>query len=193
MPGRLHPKHLNYGTNFHLWHKPHDFIVDVGSGGSPYEYASVLVDKFPIDTYQRGGPKLVIPEGKNFIQADAEKLPFKDKEVDFLFARHVFEHIEHPEQACREVIRVAKRGYIETPTRLWEKLFTRPPDKHRWIVETEGEKQVFSLNKYDRVFGEFFDYLFCFDKKFQVLFWNNYELFMNCFYWEDDFVWEVRK
>lgn len=192
MPGGLYPKKLNYGTGFYLWHKPHDIIVDVGSGGAPYEYATILVDKFPTDDYQRGR-KLVIPEGRNFIQADIESLLFKDKEVDFLFARHLFEHIENPAKACREIIRVAKRGYIETPTRMWERLFTRTPDKHRWIVEIEGEKLVFSPNEYGRVFGEFFDELFCYDNKFQVLFWNNYELFMNCYYWEDDFVWEIRK
>jgi ubiquinone/menaquinone biosynthesis C-methylase UbiE len=138
---------------------------------------------------------LKIPPGKNFIQADAENLPFKDKEVDFLFCRHVFEHIEHPEIACKEIIRVAKRGYIQTPTRFWERMFTKPRGEHRWIVETEGEKLVFTPKTYDQVPGwtKFFDELFAYDKKFQVLFWNNYELFMNCYYWEDDFVWEVRK
>jgi len=193
MPGGVYPKILNYGRDFHLWHKPDDFVVDVGSGDGPYEYASVLVDKFPKDDYQRGGTVLVVPEGKKFIQADIESLPFKNKEVDFLFTRHIFEHVEHPDKACQEITRVAKKGYIETPTALWESLFTRSHDKHRWIVETEGKKLVFQPNRYERVFDNFFDHLWAYNKKFQVLFWNNYQLFMNCFYWEDDFEWEVKK
>jgi len=40
----------------------------------------------------------------------AEKLPFKDKEFDFVFMMDVLEHVKNPKQAINEAIRVTKQG-----------------------------------------------------------------------------------
>lgn len=170
--------------------KPDYKIVDLGSGGYPFEYANILIDKYIQDNYHRG-KELVIPDGKKFIQADAKNLHFRDKEVDFINCRHIFEHFENPEKACKEIIRVAKSGYIETPTPLWELLFGRPPDKHRWIIEVKNNKIVFTKNTFNRPFGDFFDRLFKENKEFQSLWWENYKLFVNCIYFTDFFEFTI--
>ena len=161
-------------------------IVDLGSGAYPFKLANILIDKYVKDNYHRGRG-LIIPEGKQFIQADAENLPFKDKEIDFIHCRHIFEHFKNPEVACKEIIRVAKSGYIETPTPLWELLFGRPPDKHRWIIEVKDGVIVFSRNHFNRPFNDFFDRLFAHNKEFQSLWWKNYRLFVNCVYFTNSF------
>jgi 2-polyprenyl-3-methyl-5-hydroxy-6-metoxy-1,4-benzoquinol methylase len=50
------------------------------------------------------------PEGVEFRQAQAEKLPFADGEFDFVWIFDVLEHVEKPEAVLREVARVLKPG-----------------------------------------------------------------------------------
>ena len=52
---------------------------------------------------------------ENFVKADAQDLPFKDKEFDVAILGEVLEHIEDPELAIREAIRVANRVIITVP------------------------------------------------------------------------------
>jgi len=54
--------------------------------------------------------------------ADALRMPFKDKVFDYIVASHVFEHVKEPEVFLRELMRVGRAGYIETPNVLFERL-----------------------------------------------------------------------
>lgn len=45
-----------------------------------------------------------------FLQADAQLLPFRDNWFDFCFSQNAFEHIPDPEKALREVARVTRPG-----------------------------------------------------------------------------------
>ncbi len=47
-------------------------------------------------------------------------MPFADNEFDFVYCRHVLEDLYNPFFACDEMSRVAKAGYIETPSPLAE-------------------------------------------------------------------------
>lgn len=67
------------------------------------------------------------------VQGDLESLPFHDKAFDYVICTHVLEHVDDPAQACRELIRVAKAGYIETPSELNERLFGGGPI-HKWMI-----------------------------------------------------------
>jgi len=44
------------------------------------------------------------------VNADGERLPFKDDCLDYIFSFHTMEHLPHPESAIREWIRVVKPG-----------------------------------------------------------------------------------
>lgn len=68
------------------------------------------------DFYGRAGAPLQNPDGKPLYKCSVEQMPFKDKEFDFVYCSHVLEHVVDPIRACRELMRVARRGYIETPT-----------------------------------------------------------------------------
>ena len=110
-------------------------VLEVGSGHRPHPRADVLVDKY-LEDVERGG-KLVTD--RPFIQADAAELPFKLKAFDYVICRQVLEHLETPEVFFREISRVGRAGYIETPSTIWEHLHpTR--EYHRWyILEIDDE------------------------------------------------------
>jgi ubiquinone/menaquinone biosynthesis C-methylase UbiE len=52
--------------------------------------------------------------------ASSERLPYENKEFDFVYCRHVIEDLWNPVHALKEISRIAKEGYIETPSALCE-------------------------------------------------------------------------
>lgn len=60
--------------------------------------------------------------GKNIVPCDLnrDRLPFSDKQFDFIYCRHVLEDLYDPFHVCEEMSRVARAGYIETPSPLAE-------------------------------------------------------------------------
>jgi len=44
------------------------------------------------------------------------RLPYSDGQVDFLYSRHTLEDLDNPTHFCAEIKRVARAGYIETPS-----------------------------------------------------------------------------
>ena len=51
----------------------------------------------------------------NFIQANAEELPFKDGRFDTAALCEILEHVENPTKALQEAVRVSKRVIITVP------------------------------------------------------------------------------
>jgi len=70
--------------------------VDVGAGGRTLRPDTITIDRF-------GGHDIV---------ADAHSIPLKTKSVDFVFSSHCLEHLEFPERALNEWIRVAKKWVV---------------------------------------------------------------------------------
>jgi len=119
-----------------LWYKfigfiPDGKVLDIGCGDRPFPSATFLVDK------------KVIKTTKPFCLADIEALPFADKEFDFVFCSHVLEHTLNPLKACRELMRVGKRGYIETPRISIDALFAWDDSNHNWLVHNSGNTLFF--------------------------------------------------
>ncbi len=116
-------------------------VLDVGSGHRPHEDATHLVDLLPEDDSERGGAVKML--GRFLVVATVEALPFKDKTFDYVYACHVLEHTDQPGEACRELMRVARAGYIETPSPFFEQGYNYPkPDRgwsfHKWFVWVNG-------------------------------------------------------
>lgn len=89
---------------------PSDRVLDIGPGHCPLKRADVSVDFVDVAGV------------KNLIKCDLanEPLPFKDKEFDFVYARHILEDMFNPFPLIKEMSRVGKRGYVEVPSPIAE-------------------------------------------------------------------------
>ncbi len=123
-----------------------EFVLDVGGGHAPFSRADVIVEKDLFEGLHRDGKKIAFKKDKRFIAADIMNLPFKEKSFDFVFCSHVLEHVIDPARACEELMRVSKRGYIETP-RKWTEFYAGHPS-HRWLVDLIDGKLVFEKRRY---------------------------------------------
>lgn len=102
------------------------------------EVVTLLANRLPIDAkvLEIGASHVQFPSSTMFvdfqdvpgippekiIKCDITKdqLPFPDKHFDFVYCRHVLEDCYNPFSACEEMSRVAKAGYIETPSPIAE-------------------------------------------------------------------------
>ena len=87
-------------------------VLEIGPGHSPFSKAT----NFCGWTMEEKGR---LPNYKT-ADASTEKLPYKDKEFDFVYCRHVIEDLWNPVNALKEISRITKAGYIETPSALCE-------------------------------------------------------------------------
>lgn len=94
-------------------------VLEVGSGGSPYFRANVLIDAYAETRERHWAPFIT---DRPSVLGMGETLPFRDKSFDFVIASHVLEHSADPERFLRELQRVAKAGYIETPDAFMERV-----------------------------------------------------------------------
>lgn len=166
-----------------------DLVLDVGSGGFPFKRADHLADRYPDQTTHR--MEAMVRDARPFFEVDLQRLPFADKTYDFVFCSHVLEHLDHPGQAIRELMRVGKRGYIEVPTRLSDVMFnfTRLPDHHRWHGMVLGETLVlveWNDNERRDLGNEFFNALQSeYRSPFQDFFERNRDLFFASCHWRE--------
>ena len=109
-------------------------VLEVGSGGSPYFRANVLIDAYA-ETRERHWAALITDRPS--VLGMGEALPFRDKSFDFVIASHVLEHSPNPEKFLLELQRVAKAGYIETPDAFMERV--NPYWDHRSEVTVRDE------------------------------------------------------
>jgi SAM-dependent methyltransferase len=136
-------------------------ILDLGCGNNPVAGAIVAVDRY-VEPKERvfGAGALIDAEkmkarGIAFINTRIDgPLPFADKEFDFAYSHHAFEHVDHPDIACREILRVAESGVIITPSIFAETIFGRP--YHKWLVMERGNTLLFFKKRpfEDRPFGD---------------------------------------
>ncbi len=94
-------------------------VLEVGSGGSPYCRANVLIDAYTETRERHWAPWIT---DRPSVLGMGEALPFRDKSFDFVIASHVLEHSPEPEMFLLELQRVAKAGYIETPDAFMERI-----------------------------------------------------------------------
>jgi SAM-dependent methyltransferase len=117
-----------------------ELVLDVGCGAQPFPLATHLVDRSRNDHSERFG--MPVPLDKRpFSECVVTSLPYRTKTFDFVYCAHVLEHVADPAQACRELMRVAKRGYIECPRSWFE--FACSSNEHRWLVDHEGDVLIF--------------------------------------------------
>ena len=98
-------------------------ILDIGCGYKAHKNATVIADIKDFSNFYKN---------KKFVQIKEKKLPFKDKEFDFVIASHVIEHVDDFEFFIQELERISSKGYIELPTRLGDNLVFENRNDHIW-------------------------------------------------------------
>lgn len=180
--------------------KPEDIVLDIGGWAQPFRRANYVMDAQPYETrgfYRHlglpdsigGGPECFTKT--TWIQRDiCEKtpFPFKDKSIDFVICSHTLEDVRDPLWVCSEMQRVAKRGYLEIPSRAFEsckdsKTGLAGSAHHRWLIEIEDGRICFEM-KYHLIhlrqhhFPSYVRYLLKPSERIQFLFWvNSFEYF----------------
>ena len=139
-------KTSNPKSRFNLKIRKKDSVLEVGGGHNPHPRSNVIVDKFVDSNYHRHTDIKVLKHQK-FIQEDGESLSFEDNEFDYVICNQVLEHVQNPEAFLKEQMRVANRGYIETPSLIGEYLF--PKKSHKWLVlELDNKLILVEKEKY---------------------------------------------
>ena len=98
-------------------------ILDIGCGYKAHKNATVIADIKDFSNFYKN---------KKFVQIKEKKLPFKDKEFDFVIASHVIEHVDDFEFFIKELERISSKGYIELPSRLGDNLVFENRNDHIW-------------------------------------------------------------
>lgn len=129
----------NPASRYHLRIGNQERVLEVGSGHDPHPRSNVIVDKF-IDTNYHRKSDIKVLEHQQFIQADGADMPFEDKAFDYVICNQVLEHVDDPAAFLQEQSRVAKRGYLETPSLVGEYLF--PKESHRWLILELDQKLI---------------------------------------------------
>ena len=147
-------------------------ILDIGCGYGASKYANVVCDVQDLSKYY---PK------KTFIKLTEKKLPFKDKEFDFVIASHVMEHVDDIEFFISELERVSQQGYIELPTMLEDNLVFENKKDHIWHMDFDDVElkllisrkiqyfepilTVSSIKKLNKIFRKSFILELCWENK----------------------------
>lgn len=127
-------------------------VLDIGGWARPFRRANYVVDAFPYESRGIGGSDGSDAErftADTWIVADVNRpLPFADKQFDYVTCSHTLEDIRDPLSLCREINRIGKAGYIETPSRKIETVYGLEGRyagyyHHRWLVEVEGDTITF--------------------------------------------------
>lgn len=182
---------------------PGDRVLDIGSGHNPFPLATDLADISLSDhSIGRAGVPFRYVDGKAVHEVNIEATGFPDKAFDFVYCSHVLEHANDPAAACRELMRIGRRGYIETPTRGKDAFLGGARiSNHRWSVEEQGGTLVFSEYGSDELDGIGSDLLLNMhcdprterEKAFAALVWLKPRAVNTMVTWEADFPFRVQR
>ena len=113
-------------------------VLDIGCGYGANKYATTICDILDLSEHYKD---------KTFVKINEKKLPFKDKEFDFIIASHVVEHVEDISYFLNELARVGKKGYIEVPTKLEDNLVFENKKAHIWHLVFDDVHNKLNISK----------------------------------------------
>ena len=145
-------------------------VLDVGGGTRPVARADVVLDILPGATVVRD-------------ICDHDPWPFADGEFDFAVCSHTLEDVRDPIWVCSEMVRIAKAGYIEVPSRLEEQSFGflgrwAGWSHHRWLIDVGDGRIDFAFKphvvhaRWDAQFPPGFQAALTLEQRVQALWWE---------------------
>lgn len=187
---------MNYLEKYY-WHSPQNIkddinktyqgkmVLDVGAGNKPIGCVSHVIDFTERDYGDDVG----------FYKKDvcSNAFPFFDNFIDFVFASQVVEDLHNPVHALKEIQRVGRAGYIETPSVLQEFIRLHSKEEqmsirghaHHWFFVWYEENTLHLLPKHSVI--EYINIEKENEKEAYKLLNGDYTYWHNCFYWEDSF------
>lgn len=192
---RVYHDRFSYQKQFIRFNiKEGDKVLDIGCGVDPFPLATHLTDLYLEETSHRPEGSRIDEDPRPFVVSTIERTPFKDRAFDFVYCSHTLEHLEDPAAACEELMRIGKRGYIETPTRMSDIVFnfTRLTGHHLWHITLVENTLVFlpwrKAERRDTMYNELFELGHASEPNpFQRFFNQHRDLFSNMFLWEHEF------
>ena len=136
---------INHINNI-LEKNPQWKILDVGCGFRAHPKASIIADVQDMSEFYKD---------RKFIKINEKKLPFKDKEFDFVISSHVIEHVEDFEFFIKELERISSKGYIELPSRLGDNLVFENKTDHKWWFLYDDIKNILLASKKNQLLEPF--------------------------------------
>jgi len=152
-------------------------IADIGCGYRANVNASVIADVQDLSDYY--------PD-KKFVKIDEKKLPFKDKEFDFVIASHVIEHVQDFEYFVKELERISSKGYIELPSRLGDNLIFENRTDHIWWFTFDDINNQIIASKRNQLIDPFMTVSM--GKHFEKIFRESFVLELT---WEDKIEYKI--
>lgn len=152
---------------------PEDLVLDVGGWAKPFSRADWVIDLQPYETRglygqegdgeqaRAGGEQRVSTREtsralerftrETWVTRDIcarEPWPFADDEFVFAICSHTLEDVRDPVWVCSELVRVARAGYVEVPSRLEEQTWgIQGPwvgrGHHHWLVDVAQDRIEF--------------------------------------------------
>ena len=121
-------------------------ILDIGCGYTANKYSTHVADTQDFS---------YLYKDKKFTHVIDKKLPFSDKEFNFVIASHVLEHVDNIEYFIKELERVADSGYIEVPTRLEDNLVDVNEKAHIWWINFDDINNSLFITKRKQIIEPF--------------------------------------
>ena len=121
-------------------------ILDIGCGYTANKYSTHVADTQDFS---------YLYKDKKFTHIKDKKLPFSDKEFNFVIASHVLEHVDNIEYFIKELERVANCGYIEVPTRLEDNLVDVNEKAHIWWINFDDINNSLFITKRKQIIEPF--------------------------------------
>jgi hypothetical protein len=177
----INPHITNYIVDYYSLNSDIGHKLDVGGGTmTPFPHSTHIIDI-----------KQDLERNIYSVDLDYEIFPFTDDYFQFVMSRHTLEDLQNPALAFNEMIRVSKRGIIETPSPMAETTIgvdgsevLRGYNHHRYLVWTDSETNtLYFLPKYPIIQSLMFYNNF--DKKMNYIL-NHYPVYWNNFYMWDE-------
>lgn len=121
--------------------KKDDLVIDLGCGDKPFWRADVLLDNSKLGNEHRYSSSGINKEIGYYVDSDLTKTPFSDKTFDFSFCSHVLEHVQRPDLAIKEIMRISHKGYLEVPNGIMEMIY--PYQGHLWFIYQIKDELIF--------------------------------------------------